>query len=133
MAHEHHAHVHHSHVKSYLTVYVVLLVLVIATVAAAFTPLGPLAFPVCMAIAVAKAFLIIWIFMHVKDETPLIRVFAFVGFTWFGILLTFLLSDYLTRTGFEMPARVEARESAREYYLEHGGHHQKKFGEVGDH
>lgn len=129
MAQEHHAHashVHHSHAKAYVAVYLALLALVLATVAAAYIPLGPLAFPVCISIALAKTFLIVWIFMHVKDEFPLIQVFAFMGFAWFMVLLTFLLADYLTRSGMQIPARQEETQAARQHYLETGGHHRPK-------
>ena len=88
---------HHSHFKSYLAVYAALVVLMIATVVVASIPLGVLAFPICIGIALSKMFLIMWIFMHVKDETGLIKVFAFIGIGWMGILFVFLMGDYLTR------------------------------------
>ncbi|WP_437192771.1 cytochrome C oxidase subunit IV family protein [Planctomicrobium sp. SH527] len=88
---------HHSHVKSYLVVYFILLVLVAATVAVAMIPLGSLAFPIAFGIAVFKALLIILIFMHVKDESNLVKIFAFVSFPWLGILFCFMFADYLTR------------------------------------
>ncbi len=88
---------HVSHVKSYVAVYLALLVLVIATVFVATVPLGVLAFPIAIGIALTKMFLIMWIFMHVKDETGLVKVFAFIGIGWMGILFVFLLGDYLTR------------------------------------
>jgi len=88
---------HHSHAKSYVAVYIALLALVAATVAVAMVPLGPLAFPVAISIAFTKAFLIIWIFMHVKDESSLVKIFAFLGIGWMGILFVFLFCDYLTR------------------------------------
>lgn len=88
---------HHSHVKSYLAVYFTLLLLVVATVAVAMIPLGPLAFPIAFGIAVFKTLLIMLIFMHVKDESNLVKIFAFVAFPWLGILFCFMFADYLTR------------------------------------
>ncbi|SFI59098.1 cytochrome C oxidase subunit IV family protein [Planctomicrobium piriforme] len=88
---------HHSHVKVYLTVYFTLLVLVLFTVLVSLVPTGILAFPIAMAIASFKALLIVLIFMHVKDETPLVRVFAFVGVVWLGIMFAFTMADYATR------------------------------------
>jgi cytochrome c oxidase subunit 4 len=105
---------HSSHVKSYLTVYVSLLVLVIVTVAAAHVKTGSWAFPIAMAIAVTKMVLIVAIFMHAKDEFPLIRVVATAGVFWLGILLTFLMSDYITRHDV-VPAHLPIDGSAAVY------------------
>jgi hypothetical protein len=46
-----------------------------------------------MLIACAKAFLIVMIFMHVRYEAPIVRLFAASGFLWLGILFSFLLSS----------------------------------------
>jgi|GEM_PF-868616 len=88
---------HESHVATYVSVYIALLVLVIATVGVATIPLGALAFPIAISIAFTKAFLIIWIFMHVKNESSLVKVFAFLGIGWMSILFVFLFCDYFTR------------------------------------
>lgn len=88
---------HDSHLKSYIAVYVALLLLVVATVGAAMIPLGSLSFPVMIGIAFTKAFLIMWIFMHVKNESSLVKIFAFLGIGWMSILFVFLMADYLTR------------------------------------
>lgn len=88
---------HDSHLKSYIAVYVALLVLVVATVGAAMIPLGSLSFAVMIGIAFTKAFLIMWIFMHVKNESSLVKIFAFLGIGWMMILFVFMLADYLTR------------------------------------
>ena len=75
-----------------------------------------------MAIASFKALLIILIFMHVKDETPLVQVFAFIGVIWLGILFAFTMSDYLTRknTRTLLPEQIEALEPG---VLPHGSDH----------
>jgi cytochrome c oxidase subunit 4 len=87
----------HSHLKTYIAVYLALLALVLATVGAAMVKTGPLAFPIAMAIAGTKALLIVAIFMHARDESPLIRVFAAAGVFWLALMFAFLMSDYLTR------------------------------------
>jgi len=86
-----------SHVPAYLVIYVSLLVLVGLTVAVAHVKTGPLAFPIAMAVAGVKTLLIVAVFMHLKDETPLVRLFAIAGVMWLGIMFTILMGDYLTR------------------------------------
>ena len=87
----------HSHVKSYLVVYATLVLLVILTVAAALVPTGVFALPIALSIAGTKALLIVAIFMHAKDETPLVRIFAAAGAFWLLLMFTFLFADYVTR------------------------------------
>ncbi|WP_437224114.1 cytochrome C oxidase subunit IV family protein [Planctomicrobium sp. SH661] len=86
-----------SHVSLYVTIYVSLLVLVGVTVGVAHVKTGPLAFPIAMAVAGFKTFLIVAIFMHLKDEFPLIRVFAGASVFWLALMFTFIMTDYLTR------------------------------------
>lgn len=52
---------------------------------------------VALAIAVCKATLVILFFMHVKYSSNLTRIAVVAGFFWLAILLTFTLSDILTR------------------------------------
>ena len=49
-------------------VFVALMVLLFATVGAAYLPLGPLHFPIAMAIAAAKAVLIV-LLLHARSST----------------------------------------------------------------
>jgi cytochrome c oxidase subunit 4 len=83
--------------RTYYAVFIALLVLLIATVGAAYLPLGVLHFPVAMTIAVIKAFLIVLIFMHVRHSHRLTMVVAIAGFLWLGIMLGLTLSDYRYR------------------------------------
>ncbi|WP_437184995.1 cytochrome C oxidase subunit IV family protein [Planctomicrobium sp. SH668] len=128
MAHSHsdahsHAHEHHSHTTLYVTIYIALLVLVLATVGAAYIPMGIFSFPVCMGIATLKTVLIVLYFMHVKDETPLIQVFAIIGAIWLGIFFTFLMSDYLTRKhSAAVPSYADSVRLEKESEEEHAGH-----------
>jgi cytochrome c oxidase subunit 4 len=91
--------------KSYLTVYAVLMVLLLATVGAAFVDMGPFNLPVSLGIAVAKALLIIAIFMHVRYSEPLVSVFAGAAFLWLGILIALSLTDYLSRGLVPIPGK----------------------------
>jgi cytochrome c oxidase subunit 4 len=91
---------HHPHimpVRTNIQVFVALLVLLFATVVAAYLPMGALHFPVAMTIAVAKAMLIVLFFMHVLHSHRLTMVVAIAGFLWLGILIALTLSDYLSR------------------------------------
>lgn len=73
------------------------MLLLLATVGAAFVDLGPMNTALAMLISAAKAGLILLFFMQLKRETPLIRIFACVGFFWLAIMLALTLSDYSTR------------------------------------
>ena len=84
-------------VRTYLTVYVVLLALVALTVEAARHDLGKLNFTVAVLIAAVKALLIALYFMHVRQNTALIKLVVFAGLMWLGILLSLTLTDYWTR------------------------------------
>ena len=81
----------------FLAVFVALLGLTALTVWSAFQPLGALHTPVALAIASAKAMLVILYFMHVRWSSRLTWVFAGSGFLFLLILLVFTLSDFWTR------------------------------------
>lgn len=86
-----------SHVPAYVAIYVSLLVLVGVTVAVAHVKTGAAAFPIAMAVAWLKTLLIVAVFMHLKDEFPLVRLFTIASVLWLGILFSILMGDYLTR------------------------------------
>ncbi|HYT89230.1 MAG TPA: cytochrome C oxidase subunit IV family protein [Gemmataceae bacterium] len=50
-----------------------------------------------LTIAVAKASLVILFFMHLFYSTRLTWVVALSGLLWLGILITYTMTDYLTR------------------------------------
>ena len=75
-----------THVKSYLAVFGALLVLTVITVGISYLHLpSSAAIPIGVAIAVAKASLVVMFFMHLKGERPMVMwplgltVFLFVG------------------------------------------------------
>jgi cytochrome c oxidase subunit 4 len=84
-------------VRTNVQVFVALLVLLFATVGAAYLPMGDLHFPIAMTIAVAKAVLIVLFFMHLLYSSRLMMVVSVAGFVWLGIMLAFTLSDYRSR------------------------------------
>jgi len=82
---------------TYFTVSVLLGVLLVTTVAASRFNLGMWNVPIALAIAVAKATLILLYFMHLRYGSPLVRLFAAGGFFWLIILLAFLITDIQAR------------------------------------
>ena len=96
---------HITPVRTYVAVFIALLLLLVATVAASFMPLGDLHFPIAMTIAVAKAVLIVLFFMHVLHSHRLTMIVAVAGFLWLGIMLALTLSDYLSRDWLKIPGK----------------------------
>lgn len=104
------SHVHVTPVRMLVVNLIVLTALMVLTIAAAQihipTP-GNEHSPVmnnlvAMGIAVTKAFLVVWIFMGVKFGTKLIKLWAYAGFIWFGMLF-FVYCDYYTRSWEPVP------------------------------
>jgi cytochrome c oxidase subunit 4 len=84
-------------IRTYVSVFVALLVLLVLTVAASRMEQGPLNLIVGLSIAVAKAALIVLFFMHVRYNTAVIRLAAITGFVWLAILLVLTMSDFISR------------------------------------
>ena len=89
---------HHIGYGTYILVWVGLLALTSITVTVAGIGLGAYTLFVALLIAGIKSFLVISIFMHIKFDEPIFKVFLFVsGFTLFVIfLLTFF--DFIYRS-----------------------------------
>lgn len=83
--------------RTYLLVYLSLLLLLAATVSAAFFDLGIFNLVITLAIASVKGLLVILYFMHVRESEPATKMFVIAGFVWLAILLGLTLTDYLTR------------------------------------
>ena len=83
--------------STYNIVFVLLMVLLIVTVVAAFIDLGELNMIVAMAIATVKAALVILYFMHVKFASRLTKVFCASSFVWLGIMFAMTFFDYISR------------------------------------
>jgi cytochrome c oxidase subunit 4 len=98
----------HAHVlprSTYYAVYAALLVLLLATVGAAYLNLGAFNFLVSMVIAVIKGILIMLIFMHVRYSERLVWIFATAAFLWLAVLIGMSLNDYLTRGWLNIPGK----------------------------
>ncbi len=64
----------HAHRKEYVIIFVWLTVLTAVEVAVAYTPIAkPLLVSALVLLAVAKAALVAYFFMHLKQETPIMR------------------------------------------------------------
>jgi cytochrome c oxidase subunit IV len=116
MASEHahaHAHLHASHgsghvspISLYVTIFLALMVLTAATVGAAYIDLGQFNFLVAMIIAIFKATLVVWYFMHVKYQSSLTKLTVATGLFFLAILLSMTLIDYASKDFQPMPPGV---------------------------
>ena len=85
-------------VRVYVTIFLVLVVGTILTVAAAFVNFpGPLNTIVALTIATIKATFVVLYFMHVRYSSRLIWVIMASALFWMAILFAFTFSDYWTR------------------------------------
>ena len=94
---------HISPVSTYLTVFGTLMVLTTVTVAAAFTNLGSLNFPIAIAIAITKATVVILFFMHVKYSSKLTKFVVASSLFFLACLFGLTFTDYLSRGWFTSP------------------------------
>ena len=110
-AHAHgHPHGHASHgaghispISLYVTIFLALMVLTGVTVGAAYVDLGQFNFLVAMIIAVFKASLVVWFFMHVKYQSSLTKLTVATGLFFLAILLGMMLIDYTSKDFTPMP------------------------------
>jgi cytochrome c oxidase subunit 4 len=83
--------------RTYIFVFITLLIFTGLTVVAAYVDLGILNPVVALAIASFKAIVVILFFMHVKFQSRLIKLTVASGFFTFLVLTTMTLSDYISR------------------------------------
>lgn len=84
-------------VKTYVLVWAALIILTGTTWGVAYIDMGPFNIVVAITIAVIKMMLVVMIFMNVRHLDKASRLFAGAGMLWLLILITFFLSDYLSR------------------------------------
>jgi len=89
--------VHIASRKLYFTIFAALMVLTAATVWVATVDLGPLNDVVMLTVAVAKATLVVLYFMHVRWNTPLVKVTIWSALVFLIVLFVLTLSDFLSR------------------------------------
>jgi len=110
---EGHGHEHHIvPVQTYFIIIGILMVLLIVTVGAAlfdFSHFGAqwawLNIVVAMVIAVVKACLIFWYFMHLKYSSKVVWLFAGAALMWLVIMFALGNADYFTRGWLPTPGR----------------------------
>ena len=78
-------------------VWAALLALLALTVSASFAPLGPLKPAIALSIAAAKAGLILWVFMHLREQGWLARLIAVAAVAWIALLAIMTQTDLATR------------------------------------
>lgn len=62
-----------------------------------YVNLGPFNLIVALALAIAKALLVILFFMHIKGSNRMLHLASVAGILWWLILLTLTLGDYASR------------------------------------
>ena len=94
---------HVASLKNYLLIFAALMVLTAVTIMVAFLDVGFLNTVVALGIASVKATLVVLYFMHLRYGGPLNKLFWVAGLLWLAILLSFTMSDYLTRQWMDQP------------------------------
>jgi cytochrome c oxidase subunit 4 len=84
-------------VRTYVLVWLALLVLTATTVGVSRLDLGRFNFVAAMTIAVIKGTLVATFFMDLRRSSSMTRLFVGAGFFWLAILLIFVLTDYISR------------------------------------
>ena len=83
--------------STYVKVYIALMALLAATVAAVYVNMGAFNILVTMAIAVTKALLVILFFMHARYSPRLIWIYVALAAIWIAQLIGGTLADVTTR------------------------------------
>ena len=83
--------------RTFILADVALLGLLAATYGISYLHLGILNPLLNFAIAVAKAGLVVWFFMHLRSASGLVRLFAGAALFWLVVLFALGLNDWLTR------------------------------------
>lgn len=84
-------------VRSYLLVFVTLVGLTLATVAAAYLDLGIWRSLFVITAAAVNAAMIAWVFMGVRHSSTLVKLFVAGCLVWLSIMLIVTFTDYTTR------------------------------------
>jgi cytochrome c oxidase subunit IV len=88
---------------SYARTYFLLLLLLGLALGVSFLNLGDGNLVASMGIAIAKALLIMYFFMHLKVSPALTRYVAYVGVVWLSVLFGLALTDYVSRRWHPLP------------------------------
>ena len=94
---------HVTPVRTYVYVFLALLVGTGLTVAASLFDMGWANTPVAMAIAITKALLVLYFFMELRQSTRMTALTAAAGFFWLVLMIGLFLMDYGTRMAVFLP------------------------------
>ena len=83
--------------RDFFLTYGTLLVLTLFAIGSSFIPLGVGNAIVVLGVALAKALLTLWIFMHVREGSRLLKMTIIAGIFTLGILFALTYSDYVSR------------------------------------
>jgi cytochrome c oxidase subunit 4 len=87
-------------IRTLVLAWAALLVLLAITVGASFAPIGGFNPVVSFGVALAKATLIYWFYMHLREESGLVRIAAAAGAAWLLLLLILSGADFASRGWF---------------------------------
>lgn len=100
-------------VRTYLGVYVGLLLLLGLTMLVFVWDFGSLNLVASLAIAIAKATLVALFFMHLRYGHPVARIFAAAGVMWLGLLIGLTMCDVLTRSHSKQSEPVQSNTTSQ--------------------
>lgn len=111
---------HVTSTRTYVATFAALWAFTALTTGAAFINFGrldtgPIHEVVALAIAIAKASLVVAFFMHVRHASGLTRIFIAAGIFWLAILMLFTFADIVTRTR-AVPGRSPAVQDVSHLY-----------------
>jgi cytochrome c oxidase subunit 4 len=92
--------------RTYIIVFVVLMVLAGATYALGEGKLGSWSLPFAMGVATIKALLVMTFFMHLNEHKGAVRVTMAVAFIFLGILIAITIGDVATRFPPSTPSKA---------------------------
>lgn len=78
-------------------IWLALLVLLGLTLAAAFVLSGSTGTTANLAIAAAKALLVVLFFMNLRHSSSVIRLASMLGILWLGLMLSLTIADFVAR------------------------------------
>ena len=90
-------------VKTYVFVFLGLLVGTLLTVLVAGVDLGWASNIVAMTIAIIKALLVLYFFMELRHSTRMSAMTAVAGFFWLMLMIAMIMMDYWSRHSIVLP------------------------------
>jgi len=84
--------------RKLVIIWAALLALLALTIGATFVPIGAFKPVVNLGVAFAKAALIFWFYMHLREEGGVVRLAAIGAVAWLAIMFLLMLTDFVPRT-----------------------------------